>query len=430
MEGDDLNTSDPLVDDDAPAPATSNDDAVAPSASEKAPAEVVRMDARGLDVNKDLQVFVSDPEKHGDGMDAYASYCVTTCTTMPSFESSEFFVRRRFSDFTWLRKQLIKNYPSCIIPPMPSKDRQKQFSRFNAHFLEKRRIYLERFLRRCTTHPQLCHDKDLHKFLEAKKWALESGKKEKGQTISNLKESVAKTYAGLKMKNADERFVNLRSHVKSLSEHLSALEKTGGRLKKHQTEVVEDLEIKYPLFTLLANSENEMSDMLTNIAGEVEQLHNIADLFATNLDVKYVDPLDEYIRYADSATELLKKRDMVEQKFESAQDYLSKKESERQKVQAGEGKGFSSMFSKKAPEVIKQEKLDVLAKQISEGEEKVQETETELKKKNEEVLAEFDLWHKNKVTDLKFLISDYVDTHIDYHEASLELLKKMLPALE
>ena len=47
------------------------------------------------------------------------------------------------------------------------------------------------------------------------------------------------------MKNADERFVNLRSHVKSLSEHLSALEKTGGRLKKHQTEVVEDLEIKY-----------------------------------------------------------------------------------------------------------------------------------------------------------------------------------------
>ena len=57
---------------------------------------------------------------------------------------------------------------------------------------------------------------------------------------------------------------------------------------------------------------------------------------------------------------------MVEQKFESAQDYLSKKESERQKVQAGEGKGFSSMFSKKAPEVIKQEKLDVLAKQISE----------------------------------------------------------------
>ena len=47
----------------------------------------------------------------------------------------------------------------------------------------------------------MCHDKDLHKFLEAKKWALESGKKEKGQTISNLKESVAKTYAGLKVAN-------------------------------------------------------------------------------------------------------------------------------------------------------------------------------------------------------------------------------------
>jgi hypothetical protein len=113
--------------------------------------------------------------------------------------------------------------------------------------------------------------------------------------------------------------------------------------------------------------------------------------------------------------ELLKHRDLVEQQHDSAQDTLAKREAERQKVQNSDGKGLSSFFSSKAPEVLKQEKLDNLARQITEAEEKVAETEKQLQEENTKTLEEFDAWHKTKVTELTNIVADYVDSSIEYH---------------
>jgi hypothetical protein len=54
-------------------------------------------------------------------------------------------VRRRYSDFEWLRNSLSKLYPGYFIPPLPS----KKFSgrRFEEDFIEKRMKFLNKFLR-------------------------------------------------------------------------------------------------------------------------------------------------------------------------------------------------------------------------------------------------------------------------------------------
>ena len=56
-------------------------------------------------------------------MGAYMTYLVTTKTSLPTFKSPEFFVRRRFSDFLGLYYRLSEKYTHLgrIVPPAPEK---------------------------------------------------------------------------------------------------------------------------------------------------------------------------------------------------------------------------------------------------------------------------------------------------------------------
>uniref|UniRef100_A0ACB8FMJ8 Sorting nexin-2 n=1 Tax=Sphaerodactylus townsendi TaxID=933632 RepID=A0ACB8FMJ8_9SAUR len=58
----------------------------------------------------DVEINVSDPEKVGDGMNAYMAYRVTTKTSLSMFHKNEFSVKRRFSDFLGLHSKLASKY--------------------------------------------------------------------------------------------------------------------------------------------------------------------------------------------------------------------------------------------------------------------------------------------------------------------------------
>jgi hypothetical protein len=50
---------------------------------------------------------------------------------------------RRFSDFDHLRKHLTTRWPSCYVPPIPSK---KTVGNMDGAFIEERRLLLETFI--------------------------------------------------------------------------------------------------------------------------------------------------------------------------------------------------------------------------------------------------------------------------------------------
>ncbi|ETE66573.1 Protein PAT1-like 2, partial [Ophiophagus hannah] len=87
----------------------------------------------------ELSVGVSDPEKIGDGMNAYVAY-------------KQFSVKRRFSDFLGLYEKLLEKHAQrgMIVPPPPEKK-----------FLEKRRAALERYIQRTVSHPTMLQDPDM-----------------------------------------------------------------------------------------------------------------------------------------------------------------------------------------------------------------------------------------------------------------------------
>ena len=123
-----------------------------------------------------LRVSVTDPERHGSKSrlsDAFINFKITT-EGGPSGGSH--FVRRRYRDFVWLRKQLCEHFPGAIVPPLPVVDSLLTDDRFSADFVQRRQAGLELFLRRVVRHDELSTSTDLQMFLEAKVWELQTAK--------------------------------------------------------------------------------------------------------------------------------------------------------------------------------------------------------------------------------------------------------------
>jgi hypothetical protein len=109
---------------------------------------------------QEISVLISKPEKKDGGLfsRAYITYLITT--TPFNFE-----VRRRYSDFEWLRSILADHFPAFLIPPIPLKN----FSdRFNDEFLDKRKRYLQKFLNSICANPTLSSSMFFYDFLTIK----------------------------------------------------------------------------------------------------------------------------------------------------------------------------------------------------------------------------------------------------------------------
>lgn len=117
-----------------------------------------------------LDITVCEPKKHEGGFfsKSYITYLVKT-------EPFNFSVRRRYSDFEWLRAILSQFFPASFVPPVP----QKNYSdRFNDEFVCKRMRYLQRFLRSIESNTLLASSIFVYDFLSASEEDLALRKKE------------------------------------------------------------------------------------------------------------------------------------------------------------------------------------------------------------------------------------------------------------
>ena len=113
---------------------------------------------------QNINIEITKPEKIDGGFfsKSYITYLITTSAPY-NFE-----VRRRYSDFEWLRSILSCHFPSFLIPPIPLKN----FSdRFNDEFVEKRMRYLQKFLNSIVANPTLFSSVFFYDFLTVTKEA-------------------------------------------------------------------------------------------------------------------------------------------------------------------------------------------------------------------------------------------------------------------
>jgi sorting nexin-3/12 len=92
-------------------------------------------------------------------------------TNIPIFKLKESSVRRRYSDFEWLKKELERD-SKIVVPPLPGKALKRQLpfmggdGIFDEEFIEERKKGLEEFVNKISGHPLAQNERCLHMFLQ------------------------------------------------------------------------------------------------------------------------------------------------------------------------------------------------------------------------------------------------------------------------
>lgn len=97
----------------------------------------------------------------------FTDYEVCIKTTNKAFIISQSFVRRRYSDFVWLKAWLQRNNEGFSYRKTPSLPPKKLVRRFDKEFIEERRQGLQKFLRKVIEQNVYLSDKALHLFLQS-----------------------------------------------------------------------------------------------------------------------------------------------------------------------------------------------------------------------------------------------------------------------
>ncbi|CBY20316.1 unnamed protein product [Oikopleura dioica] len=118
-----------------------------------------------------LEIEVRDSKTHEFGRKRFTDYEVKLNTNLPIFKKKELSVRRRYSDFEWLRNELERD-SKVVVPSLPGKalNRLLPFRNddgiFDPGFIEERRAGLEVFVNKIAGHPLAQNERSLHQFLQ------------------------------------------------------------------------------------------------------------------------------------------------------------------------------------------------------------------------------------------------------------------------
>ncbi|XP_026225931.1 sorting nexin-10B [Anabas testudineus] len=114
-----------------------------------------------------ISVWVRDPRiRKNDFWHAYIDYEICLHTSSVYFTKKISSVRRRYSEFVWLRQKLQKNALLMIqLPELPPKN--PFFSLNNAQQITERMKGLQKFLEQILLSPLLLSDSCLHLFLQS-----------------------------------------------------------------------------------------------------------------------------------------------------------------------------------------------------------------------------------------------------------------------
>nr|XP_061810679.1 sorting nexin-2-like [Nerophis lumbriciformis] len=357
----------------------------------------------------DIAISVSDPEKVGDGINAYVAYKVTTKASPPSplFRLPEFSVRRRFSDFLGLHGKLASKYAHAgyIVPPAPEKSivgmtkvKVGMEDPSSNEFVEKRRSALERFLTRTAQHPVLLKDPDLVHFLESS----ELPRAINTQAVSGAgilrmvnKAADAVNKMTIKMNESDAWFEEKQQHFENLDLQLRKLHASIESLVCHRKE----LSLYGAQFAksaaMLGNSEDHtaLSRALSQLA-EVEE--KIERQYRQQADADFFflsELLGDYVRLLAAVKGVFEQRAKSWQKWQDTQLLLHKKREAEVKLQ----------FSNKSDKV--QQAKDV----IKELEGRVLRCEREFEQISKVVRREVSRFETERVDDFKSVITKYLE---------------------
>ncbi|XP_048828162.1 sorting nexin-1-like isoform X2 [Brienomyrus brachyistius] len=373
----------------------------------------------------ELNISITNPEKVGDGMNAYMAYQVSTQTSLPMFRSKSFTVKRRFSDFLGLYEKLSEKHAQngYIVPPPPEKSilgmtkvKVGKEDPSSAEFVERRRAALERYLQRVVVHPSLLQDPDVREFLERDELPRAVNTQALSgagflKMINRATDAVSKMT--IKMNESDIWFEEKLQEVESEDQQLRKLHGVVESLVNHR----KDLSINTAVFAksvaMLGSSEDNTAlsralSQLAEVEDRMEQLHQeqaASDFFV------FAELLADYIRLLGAVRGCFDQRMKMWQRWQDAQVTLQKKrENEARLLWAN-----------------KPDKLQQAKEEIAEWETKVTQYEADFERISTTVRKEVLRFEKDKARDFKNQIMKYLESLLHSQQQLIKYWEAFLP---
>ncbi|VDB85276.1 unnamed protein product [Peniophora sp. CBMAI 1063] len=406
---------------------------------------------------------VKDPQKElAETKDAYVSYLVTAKTNLPIFSTPNPSSRRRFQDFVFLRTHLAKDFPACVVPPLPDKHRMEYVTgdRFSPEFMERRRQDLNRFLQRLARHPTLQRSTLVRAFFESTEWhvimhqhvAHPPNGADGGQgLIENLSDTLLNAFA--RVKKPDERFMAMREHIDKFEESLVVSERHWTRIRGRITAgdpqtAGEDLTGDYHDMAVAVQGlgflESGITDQLNHFSNTLLEFSALLRHTTQNSIDPFLVHLHSLGSYSRAHKAVLKLRDQKQLDLEELTDYLSGVTAERDRLSAiisghagSTGLGLGAYLRERVDairgadddrsRVEKAKKLDGKIKELQEAVTTAHETCDAF---SDETLREQAIFQYAKESEMKEMLGNLADGQIELYKSAMEEWDRIIPMIE
>ncbi|KAI5117074.1 hypothetical protein M0805_007951 [Coniferiporia weirii] len=408
-----------------------------------------------------LITSVQDPIKElAETKDAYVSYLVSARTSLPIFSSQTTSVRRRFQDFVFLREHLVKDFPACVVPPLPEKHRIEYVTgdRFSPEFLERRRQDLDLFLKRLSRHPTLQRSTLVRAFLESTEWhvtmhqhvAHPPGLDPSPGVLDNISDTLLNAFA--KLRKPDERFLAMRDGVDKSAEGLHSSERIWNRLRTRTSdgnpESGEDLTSDYHDLAVAVQGlgflESGITDPLNHFSNTLLEFSALLRHQTTSTTDPFLMQLRSLIAYSHAHRAVLRLRDQKQLDFEELSNYLSGVTLERDRLSAvisgragSTGLGLGAYLRDRVDalrgadddrsRVERMKKLDTKIKELQEAVTTAHETSDAF---SDETLKEQAIFQRAKEVEMKEMLGSLADGQIEMYKSSIEEWERIIPILQ
>lgn len=258
-----------------------------------------------------------------------------------------FTVRRRFTDFVFLRNTLYREYISTAVPPLPDKNNLAYVrgDRFSTEFTQRRAWSLHRFIKRLTQHPVLRRAPIFLLFLETSDWNAQmknrpitrsntmdgSSVQTNMQPAQGFFDNVADTMlnAFTKPSRPDKRFTEVHERLSKLDEDLNHVEKIVSRVVRRESDLEQDYAELAVNMRKLTTLEPGVEEPTMRFAAAVEETSRGWKALKEHTDQNYLGSLRDMDAYIGSVKNLLRTREQKQLDFEALSDYLQKSTHER-----------------------------------------------------------------------------------------------------
>ncbi|KAF8141716.1 hypothetical protein EV363DRAFT_1443623 [Boletus edulis] len=295
---------------------------------------------RWLHSGEDAEILITDAQKTTfSSTTPYITYVIHAGTAE---------ARHRYSEFESLRLNLVKLYPTLIIPPIPSKQTIGDYAtkqakaKEDAAMIARRKRMLQTFLNRIARHPILSNEHVFHRFLEGEvSWTEVLNSPPLSMLPKNILKApshnptdpnASPAYAVLPnptathpSRNPDQRFIDSEVFTNKFAHHLGGpMEKVTRRTLKRWSETAQD----YSELGAALNgfSLNESGPLATSME-KTGQAVDASYMSTTRLSSSRtsLNPCTEYTQFANIIKKLLVYRHQKHVQYEMTQDALEAK---------------------------------------------------------------------------------------------------------